>query len=132
VSPPAGPPGKPRRWPAGLRGSIGIGTGIGLIAAGAILRFAVSAVSLLGLNLHAVGVILIVVGVFGLLLRPLARVRGHSDRPPPDRPRHPIWPVYRRKHLAEIRRESAADVAELRDDGGSFSPDAPGWQGDDL
>ena len=44
-----------------------LGTSLFLIAAGAILRFAVS-VSTNGFNLHTVGVILMVVGAIGLLL----------------------------------------------------------------
>ncbi len=46
---------------------MGIGTSIFLIAAGAILRFAVTA-SVAGVKLHTVGLILIVVGILGLLL----------------------------------------------------------------
>ena len=44
------------------------GVGITLIAAGAILRFAVATTSTHGLNIHIVGVILILAGVLGLLL----------------------------------------------------------------
>jgi len=44
------------------------GVGITLIAAGAILRFAVTTTSTHGLNIHVVGVILILVGILGLLL----------------------------------------------------------------
>jgi len=68
-------PGRPGRPPVGGLRAIGTSTGICLIAIGAILRFAVAAVSPLGLNLHAVGVVLILVGVLGLLLWPLARGR---------------------------------------------------------
>ncbi len=46
---------------------MGIGTSIALIAVGAILRFAVS-VTTTGFDLHAIGVILIVVGAVGLIL----------------------------------------------------------------
>jgi len=44
------------------------GAGITLIAAGAILRFAVATTSTHGLNIHIVGVILILACVLGLLL----------------------------------------------------------------
>ena len=44
-----------------------IGTSLFLIAVGAVLRFAVS-VSAHGLNIHTIGVILMVVGGVGLLL----------------------------------------------------------------
>lgn len=46
---------------------MGLGTSLFLIAAGAILRFAVT-VTTHGFNLHTVGVILMVVGVVGLLI----------------------------------------------------------------
>jgi hypothetical protein len=46
---------------------MGIGTSLLLIAAGAILKFAVHA-SISGLSLQTVGVILMVVGALGLLL----------------------------------------------------------------
>jgi sulfite exporter TauE/SafE len=46
---------------------MGLGTSLFLIAVGAVLRFAVH-VSTHGVNLHAVGVILIVVGIVGLLI----------------------------------------------------------------
>lgn len=46
---------------------MGLGTSLFLIAAGAILRFAVH-VSTKGLNLHTIGTILIVVGIAGLVI----------------------------------------------------------------
>ena len=46
---------------------MGIGISIFLIALGAILRFAVTA-TVAGVNIHTVGVILMVVGVLGLVL----------------------------------------------------------------
>ncbi|MDQ1393544.1 MAG: hypothetical protein QOF30_2521 [Acidimicrobiaceae bacterium] len=46
---------------------MGIGTGIFLLAVGAILRYAVT-VTTQGVNLHVVGDILMVVGVIGILL----------------------------------------------------------------
>ncbi|MCU1377745.1 MAG: hypothetical protein JWN29_728 [Acidimicrobiales bacterium] len=45
---------------------MGIGTSIFLMAVGAILRFAVT-VTTNGINLHTVGVILMIVGALGLL-----------------------------------------------------------------
>jgi Domain of unknown function (DUF6458) len=47
--------------------SMGIGVSLILVAAGAILTWAVSA-TVSGLNIHTVGVILMVVGAIGLLL----------------------------------------------------------------
>jgi hypothetical protein len=46
---------------------MGIGVSIFLIALGAILRFAVTA-SVTGINVHTVGVILMIVGIVGLVL----------------------------------------------------------------
>jgi hypothetical protein len=46
---------------------MGIGTSIFLIAVGAILRYAVT-VSTTGVNLHAVGDILMIVGLIGIVL----------------------------------------------------------------
>jgi len=58
---------------------MGIGTSLVLIAAGAILRYAVHA-SVSGVSLHVVGLILIVVGAVGLVLSVIwmlsARHRG--------------------------------------------------------
>ena len=56
------------------------GIGITLIAVGAILRFALAAGSPHGLNVHVVGVVLIVAGVIELLLSLLV-VRGGPRRP---------------------------------------------------
>ena len=55
-------------------------TGILLITTGAVLRFALAAGSPLWLNLHVVGVILMLAGLFGLLLPPLARGPLRPDR----------------------------------------------------
>ncbi len=46
---------------------MGIGTGIFLIAVGAILRYAIT-VSAQGVNLHTVGDILMIVGVVGVVV----------------------------------------------------------------
>ncbi|MGI8775640.1 MAG: DUF6458 family protein [Actinomycetota bacterium] len=66
---------------------MGIGVSVFLLAIGAILRFAVSA-STEGIDLQAVGVILMVVGVIGLLMS-LLFWSTWSDRrrgaPPADR-----------------------------------------------
>ncbi len=62
---------------------ISTGVGITLVAAGAILRFAVPATFTRGLNAHVAGVIVMLAGVFGLLLSllvwgPLDRRRHHD------------------------------------------------------
>jgi multisubunit Na+/H+ antiporter MnhG subunit len=68
-----------------------IGAGVTLIAAGGILRFAVATTSTHGLNVHVVGVILILAGVLGLLLsllwgamtRRRTRPAGYGRAAPP-------------------------------------------------
>lgn len=68
-----------------------IGAGLLLIAAGAILRFAIATVSTHGVDLHTIGDILMAVGAVGLMLwlfvwGPWARARrgGYPRRPPQD------------------------------------------------
>jgi hypothetical protein len=68
-----GPPPPATRAPAGGRRGMRAGTGIFLITAGAILRFALAAGSPHGLNVHIVGVILILAGGLGLLLPRIVR-----------------------------------------------------------
>jgi hypothetical protein len=46
---------------------MGVGTGLFLIAVGAVLRFAVS-VTTSGFNIHTIGVILMIVGAVGLVI----------------------------------------------------------------
>jgi hypothetical protein len=72
-----GQPGEPA---AGPKRGMRTGTGIFLIATGAILRFALAAGSPYGLNVHVVGVILMLAGLLGLLLPPLARGPLKPDR----------------------------------------------------
>jgi len=47
---------------------MGIGTGIFLVAVGAILRYAITIQSTQGINLHTVGDILMIVGAIGVVL----------------------------------------------------------------
>lgn len=54
--------------PAGGGRVMSLGVGIFLIAVGAVLRFAIATTSTHGLNIHAVGVILMLAGVVGLVL----------------------------------------------------------------
>jgi hypothetical protein len=73
---------------------MGIGTSLFLIAAGAILRFAVTEDHLSGISLSTVGVILMIVGIVGLvislflMLAPrrqetvVTRDRTYADPPP--------------------------------------------------
>jgi hypothetical protein len=78
--------------PAGGRRVMSTGAGITLIAVGAILRFALAPGSPHGVNVHVVGVVLILAGVLGLLLSllvwgPLSRRRyrqaGYDRAAPP-------------------------------------------------
>jgi hypothetical protein len=60
-----------------------IGTSLFLIAAGAILKFAVT-LNVAGVDLHTVGVILMIVGGVGLAIGLWLAVRGSlQDHPPP-------------------------------------------------
>jgi hypothetical protein len=95
------------------------GTGIFLIAAGAVLRFAVAAGSPHGLNVHVVGIVLILAGVLGLLLSLLAR-RGS---------RRLIRPAGQDDSRVGMRkRTAAANVATIQEDDKFFSKDSPGHQ----
>ncbi len=106
---------------------MGSRTGILLITVGAILRFAL-ANSPHGLNLHTVGVILILAGVLGMLIPPLAR--GPLR---PDRLRRWVRPSgHDNPRLNEIKRAAAADVAVVQENDRSVSPNATRLQNDDL
>ncbi len=109
--------------PAGGR-AMRTGTGIFLIAAGAVLRFAVAAGSPHGLNVHVVGYVLILAGVLGLLLprltrrgsRRLIRSGGHDDSPVDD------------SRVEERKRAAAVNVEAIQEDDKFFSKDSPGHQ----
>jgi hypothetical protein len=65
-----------------------IGASLLLIAAGAILRFAVSTVSTHGIGVHMIGDILMIIGIVGILLwlliwAPFAPGRRRSPQVPP-------------------------------------------------
>lgn len=84
-----------------------IGAALLLIAAGAILRFAINTVSTHGINVHTIGDILMIVGVLGLVLwlfvwAPWVRSRRAKtteDRPPYDAAR-PARDPYRDRATA--------------------------------
>lgn len=113
---------------------MGTGAAITLIAVGAVVRFALAPGSPHGLNVHVVGVVLLLVGVLGLLLAvllPLVRTGPRQRRRlvRQDRPggyyNLPAWD-YR---LARRRRAAAEDVAAVREDDRFFAPeDAPAHQ----
>jgi hypothetical protein len=70
-----------------------IGSSLFLIAVGAILKFAVTA-QIEGVDLHTVGLILMVVGGVGLAIGLFLLTRGRSTTvpPPPQPPRPPAPP----------------------------------------
>ena len=119
TSAPLSGPGQP---PAARRRVMRTGTVIFLIAAGAILRFAVAPGSPHGLNVHVVGIVLMLAGVLGLLVALLVR-----------RPlnRRPLGQGRRRQEnedpgLTEIKEAAAARVAAvLENDGPEPSPEQP-------
>jgi hypothetical protein len=65
---------------------MGTGTCVALIAVGAILRYAVTTTSSHGVNIHVVGLIVLLAGVLGLVLSllvwgPLNPARRRSNEP---------------------------------------------------
>jgi hypothetical protein len=71
---------------SGGRRAMSYGLCIALIVAGAVLRFALTARSPHGLNVHVVGIILILAGLLGLVLPFLPRWQRNRRRPTaPDR-----------------------------------------------
>jgi hypothetical protein len=106
---------------------MGTGSGLFLIGVGAVLLFAVPAGSLFHLNLHVVGVIVILTGVLGLLLPGATRgLRPHGlgrwvnpsgiDDP----------------SVHDDQSAASADVALIREDDRLFDPDGPERQRDEL
>jgi hypothetical protein len=96
--------------------------------AGAVLRFAAAAGSPHGLNVHVVGVVLILAGVLGLLLPLLPR----GGRLNPRRLTRQGEPGdYDDSRVGKRKRAAAANVASVQDDR-FFGPDTPGRQDNDL
>ena len=63
---------------------MGIGTSIFLLAAGAILRYAVD-FQVTGVEVQTVGLILMIVGILGLVISLAVMFLGQQDQPPPTR-----------------------------------------------
>ncbi len=105
-----------------------IGTGIFLIAAGAVLRFAVAAGSPHGLNVHVVGVVLILAGVLGLLLLVLARGGPLNSR---RLTRSVRTGGYDGSRVEKRKRAAAANVAAVQENDWFVSPDTPRRQEND-
>jgi hypothetical protein len=102
---------------AGRRRPVHIGMGLFIIAAGAILLFAVPAGSSFGINLHVVGIILMVVGALQLLL---PAVRGG---PKPERLRRMVNPSgVDNPEIHDVQSAAAADDAWLAEDDKYFEP----------
>jgi hypothetical protein len=113
--------------PAGRRVA-GAGAGFLLIAVGAILALALPGRPLAAVNLHTVGVILIVTGILRLLFLPRQRGSaasgglGHLVNPSGfDDPR-----------VHDDQTAAAIDVANIRDGENLVSPSGPGNQPDEL
>ena len=119
---------------------MGTRTGILLITTGAVLRFALAAGSPHGLNVHVVGVVLILAGILGLLLSlltrggPLNRRRLTRSRLPGgyEPSRGDEESGYDSSRVSERKRAAAADVAAIHGDDRILSPDTPGRQDNDL
>ena len=133
MSVPAGP--QDDRVSGGGRRVMSTGAAITLITVGAVLRFALAPGSPHGLNVHVVGVVLILAGVLGLVLSLLlllvrAGPRQQRRLARQDRPggyyNLPAWD-YR---LARRRRAAAEDVAAIREDDQFYAPDGPAPQDD--
>ena len=116
------------------------GAAIALIAIGAVLRFALAPGSPHGLNVHVVGVVLILAGVLGLVLSLLLLL----VRTGPRQQRQPHWLSRRGRpvgydnlpaadyRLARRRQAAAEDVAAVREDDRFYAPDAPAPRDDGL
>jgi hypothetical protein len=111
---------------AGGRRVMSTGATITLIAAGAILRFALAPGSPHGLNVHVVGVVLILAGALGLLLS-LLLARGGPRRSRSlvrhRRGEYYYPPRLRRTRLTGVQQDAAADVARVREDDQFFGAD---------
>lgn len=106
--------------------ALSTGTGLALIAVGAVLLFAVPDDSPLHINLHAVGIIVIVFGVLGLLLparlwggpaagaQTSGGLRGWLNPSGVDDPT-----------VHSVQRAAEDDVAIIREDADLFDPHGP-------
>ena len=122
------------------------GTAFFLIAVGAILRFAFATTSTHGLDVHVVGVILILIGVVGLVLSLVMSSPLNPRRVrPPNAPRLNPRPLNARRMsllnrprgrgnpgLDEIKETAAENVAMIQEDDKFFRPAGPDGGEDDL
>jgi hypothetical protein len=115
------------RSPGGRRVA-GAGAGFILMAVGAILALAVPGRPLAAVNLHVVGIIVIVTGVLRLLLLPVQRGAARSGGL--GRLLNPSGTDDPRVH--DDQTAAAIDVLNIRDGTDLISPNAPGSQPDEL
>ncbi len=121
------------RPPAAGRRVMSTGVGITLMAVGAILRFALAAGSPHGLNVHVVGVVLILAGVVQLTLSLLVRGGPRRSHSLVRQGRGGYYALPRPNARLERTRQAAAeDVAEVLGDQRFYAPDAQGREEDDL
>jgi hypothetical protein len=119
--------GRGRRTPPPTGRVMSTGMSLFLIALGAILLFALRTGSGFGLNLHVVGVIMMVVGILGLLLPAVAQ------GPRPDRLRRWGSPSgVGDPSVHDVHSAASADVTGTSEDGRLPGPDGPGRQRDEL
>lgn len=111
---------------SGRRRALSTGTALFLIAVGAILWFAVTANAVPGLNLHIVGVILLLIGVVGLLLPVASAPRTRQSLSPWLRPSGHDDP-----RVDELKRDAAEDDAVIEEDDKYFDPYRPGSREED-
>ena len=121
------------RLPAAGRRVMSTRVGITLIAVGAILRFALAGGSPHGLNVHVVGVVLIVAGVLELLLSLLMQAGPRRMRSLVRQGRGGYYNLPGPNGRPERTRQAAAeDVAQVLGNDRFFASDAPGREEDDL
>jgi hypothetical protein len=108
--------------------ALGVGTAIFLIAAGAVMRFAIATSSTHGLNIHVAGIILMLAGALALVASVLVRrpLNGRMRSLIPASPGHDYRRVTRRKAAA------SADVEAVFDSADRDGPDASALYEDDL
>jgi hypothetical protein len=113
-------PGPPDGRPPAGRRVMSSGVAITLIAVGAMLRFALAGGSPHGLNVHVVGVVLILVGILSLLLSLLVRAGPRRPRSLVRQGRGGYYGLPgQNARLQRMRQAAAADVAEVLGTSGS-------------
>ena len=88
-----------------------IGSGLLLIAVGAILRFGISTVSTHGIAIHTIGDILMVVGVLGVVLWMVVLAPWSRSRRPAYRDEAPVY----REERSVYRTDAPADAVPPTD-----------------